>query len=164
MIDNTTGAIYYPWKLDINNPMANATQGDNLVDNVEQVLLTSPVAGRAYTIEVSNKGTLVNDTSAPSPQNYALIITGIEETSLSTNDISSEKLISVYPTKTKDLVNILIPNGAKELEIFDISGKSVLKTVAKSFQTISIEKLPKGIYIINIKTNNGAVSKKIIKE
>ena len=164
IIDNTTGAIYYPWKLDINNPMANATQGDNLVDNVEQVLLTSPVAGRAYTIEVSNKGTLVNDTSAPSPQNYALIITGIEETSLSTNDISSEKLISVYPTKTKDLVNILIPNGAKELEIFDISGKSVLKTVAKSFQTISIEKLPKGIYIINIKTNNGAVSKKIIKE
>lgn len=164
IIDNITGVTYFPWKLNIADPMANATQGDNLVDNVEQVLLTSPVAGRSYTIEVSNKGTLVNDSNVASPQNYALIITGIEESSLSTNDISSEKLVSVYPTKTKDFVNILIPNGAKEIEIFDISGKSVLQNVAKGFQTINMEKLPKGVYIINIKTTNGSISKKVIKE
>ena len=164
VIDNVTGTIYFPWKLDITNPMANATQGDNLVDNVEQVLLKNPVAGRAYTIEVSNKGTLVNDKNLPAPQNYTLIITGLEESSLSTNEISSDKLISVYPTKTKDFVNILIPNGAKSIEIFDISGKSVLQHNAKGFQTISLEKLPKGIYIINIKTTTGSISKKVIKE
>jgi hypothetical protein len=34
--------------------MAAATKG-NLVDNVEQVLIDTPVAGRKYRIEVSNK-------------------------------------------------------------------------------------------------------------
>lgn len=164
IIDNVTSTTYYPWKLDINNPMANATKGDNTVDNVEQVLLESPVAGRSYTIEVSNKGTLVNDVNIASSQNYTLIITGLEESSLSTNETPSEKLVSVYPTKTKDFVNILIPKAGKEIEIFDLSGKSVLKSTAKTYQTINLEKLPKGVYIINIKTETGTTSRKIIKE
>ncbi len=164
IIDNVTGTIYYPWKLDITDPMANATKGDNTVDNVEQVLLESPVAGRSYTIEVSNKGTLVNDTNIASPQNYALIITGVEESSLGTNEISAEKLVSIYPTKTKDFVNVLIPKAGKEIEIFDMSGKSVLKTTAKSYQTINLGQLPKGVYFINIKTETGTTSRKVIKE
>lgn len=163
IIDTTNNTIYYPWRLDINNPMAAATQADNTVDNVEQVLLNSPVAGRKYRIEVSNKGNLVDDKSVQAPQNYALIVTGIDSASLSTIE-SVDELVSIYPTKTKDVVNILIPKEGKTIEIFDISGKSVMKTNAKNFQTIDLSKLPKGVYIVNIKTNNNVISKKVIKE
>lgn len=165
IIDTTNNTIYYPWKLDIANPMANATTGDNLVDNVEQVLLEAPVAGRTYRVEVTNKGTLVNDSNTASPQNYALIITGVDSSSfLSTNETSPEKLVSVYPTKTKDFINVLIPKEAKSIEIFDLSGKNILKIDAKNFQIIDVSKLLKGVYIINIKTKNNMVSQKFIKE
>lgn len=163
IIDTTNNTIYYPWRLDINNPMAAATQADNTVDNVEQVLLNSPVAGRKYRIEVSNKGNLVDDQNTQTPQNYALIVTGIDSASLSTIE-SVDELVSIYPTKTKDVVNILIPKEGKTIEVFDISGKSVLKTNAKNFQTIDLSKLPKGVYIVNIKTKNNVISKKVIKE
>ena len=167
IIDTTTNAIYHPWKLNVASPMDNAGKGDNTVDNVEQVLLETPVAGRTYRIEVSNKGTLNNGATpfpANVPQDYALIITGVEESSLGTAEISAEKLVTVYPTKTKDIVNILIPKGAKTIDIFDLSGKSVLKTEAKSFQTIDVSQLPKGTYIINVKTEQNVSSHKFIKE
>lgn len=164
IIDTTNNTVYYPWKLDVSNPLAAASQADNTVDNVEQVLINAPIAGRKYRIEVSNKGNLVNDNGLASAQDYAFIVTGVDSTSLSTNEISAENLISVYPTKTKDIVNILIPKEGKSIDIFDMSGKSVLKTTAKNFQTIDVSKLPKGVYILNIKTEKGLVSKKIIKE
>ncbi len=163
IIDTTDNTNYYPWRLDINNPMAAATQADNTVDNIEQVLLNSPVAGRKYKIEVSNKGNLIDDNGVQTPQNYALIATGIDSASLSTIE-SADELVSIYPTKTKDVVNILIPKEGKTIEVFDISGKSVLKTNAKNFQTIDLSKLPNGVYIVNIKTNNNVISKKVIKE
>ena len=167
IIDTTTNTTYHPWKLNVASPMDNATKGDNTVDNVEQVLIENPVAGRTYRIEVSNKGTLNNGATpvpATVPQDYALIITGVEESSLGTAEISAEKLVTVYPTKTKDIINVLIPKGAKTIDIFDLSGKSVLKTEAKSFQTIDVSQLPKGTYIINVKTEQNVSSHKFIKE
>lgn len=164
IIDTTNNTTYYPWKLNINNPLAAATQADNNVDNVEQVLLSAPIAGRKYKIEISNKGTLVDDQNMPSPQNYALIITGITDNSALSVDNHKKNLATIYPTKTNDFINILIPNEGKSIDILDISGKSVLKIAAKNFQTIDVSKLPKGVYIINIETGKGLVSKKIIKE
>jgi len=46
IIDTTDNTVYYPWKLNVADPMAAATTGDNTVDNTEQVLLSTPVAGR----------------------------------------------------------------------------------------------------------------------
>ena len=164
IIDTVSNTIFYPWKLDINNPMANATTGDNLVDNVEQIVIDTPIAGRIYTVQVSNKGNLVDDLGNPSTQNYALIITGLDSNYLANSDISADKLVIVYPTKTSDIITILIPKGGKSIEIFDLTGKSILKTAAKSFQTIDVSNLAKGVYIVNVKTENGIVSNKIIKE
>ena len=49
---------FFPWKLDVNNPANAATKGDNTKDNVEQVVIENPVAGKEYTITVSHKGDL----------------------------------------------------------------------------------------------------------
>ena len=64
---------YYPWKFaspDPNTPSNTATTGDNIRDNVEQVLIASPPSG-TYTITVSHKGTLTN-----APQAFSLIMSG----------------------------------------------------------------------------------------
>lgn len=68
--DGTTESL--PWILDPNQPTANATRGDNIRDNVEQIIIPNAVPGRTYTITIKHKGTLTNNT-----QQYALIISGI---------------------------------------------------------------------------------------
>ena len=51
------GTIYFPWILDPNNPGDAATTGDNIVDNVEQVLIFDPEPGN-YTIRIWHKGNI----------------------------------------------------------------------------------------------------------
>ncbi|PKP49940.1 MAG: hypothetical protein CVT92_14830 [Bacteroidetes bacterium HGW-Bacteroidetes-1] len=65
--------VYYPYKLDYDNP-ANAatTDSKNFVDNVEQIYFSEPVAG-TYTILVDHAGTI-----SPN-QVFSLIISGIDE-------------------------------------------------------------------------------------
>lgn len=55
-----SGATNFPWALDPANPANAATTGDNFRDNVEQVLIASPIDG-IYTVQVNHKGTLSND-------------------------------------------------------------------------------------------------------
>ncbi len=78
------GVTYYPWKLDKSNPTNAATNnGENDVDNVEQVYIVTPVAG-TYTIEVDHDGTLTAD------QDFSVVIDGIDEfATLPTVDFSS---------------------------------------------------------------------------
>ena len=68
--DGTTN--YLPFILNPDKPADVATRGDNVRDNVEQILIPDAVPGRTYTVTVKHKGTL-NNTS----QDYALIISGI---------------------------------------------------------------------------------------
>lgn len=167
IIDTTTNTVYQPWKLDANNPMTPATKGDNTVDNVEQVVLDNPVAGRTYRIEVTNKGTLVNNatTPAPAPQNYSIIVTGFTEL-LGTKDVAnSENGIIIAPTLTKDVVNILKAPKKSNYTVYDLSGKKLQNGVINNAkETINLSSYTSGIYIIEVKTDKDVISKKVIKE
>ncbi|KAA5547448.1 S8 family serine peptidase [Adhaeribacter rhizoryzae] len=71
-VSNSRG-VAQPWILDPSNPSAAATTGDNIRDNVEQVLITNATPGETYTVTVSHKGALKN-----SIQNYSLIMSGLQ--------------------------------------------------------------------------------------
>jgi len=62
-------STYLPWVLNPASPATAATTGDNFRDNVEQVVIDSVGTG-SYFVEVSHKGTLLNNDS----QAYSLII------------------------------------------------------------------------------------------
>jgi Subtilase family/GEVED domain/Secretion system C-terminal sorting domain len=62
---------FLAWVLDPNNPSKLATKGDNIRDNVEQVFIANPIPGKEYTIKISHKSTLKNDS-----QEYAFIVSG----------------------------------------------------------------------------------------
>lgn len=167
IIDTVTNQVTYPWKLSATDPMAPATKGDNIVDNVEMVLLENPVAGRQYRIEVSNKGTLKNDNGATAPQDYALIVTGYDfaaTNQLAVKDVDPKNAVAVYPSATDDYVTVLVPLKADNITIHDMSGKLVLNIKAKETQMIDLKSMPKGVYLINIKTEHGNVTKKVIRK
>jgi hypothetical protein len=66
-----SGSIYtfLPWVLDPSAPAAPATRGDNVRDNVEQVVIDAAEAGD-YSVSVSHKGAFLEGGS----QDYALIV------------------------------------------------------------------------------------------
>ena len=73
------GEVFYPWKLDPDDPSAPATTGDNLVDNVEKIEILFPEAGE-YIVEVSHKDSIVDPINETNKrQAFSLIISGIAE-------------------------------------------------------------------------------------
>ncbi len=64
------GQVSYPWRLDVTQPQLAAEQGDNRVDNIEQVLISLPAPGN-YAVTVTHKGLLLAGV-----QDFSLVITG----------------------------------------------------------------------------------------
>lgn len=165
IIDLTTNTIYYPWKLNANSPLTPATKADNTVDNVEQVVIDNPVAGRSYRIEITNKGTLVDESGSIAPQNYSIMVTGQTTSSLATSDVVKDSGIIVSPTLTKDFVKVLKAPKKSIFNVYDLSGKKLQSgTINSNEESIDLTSYTKGIYIIEIKTDRDIVSKKVIKE
>ncbi|MCS7019996.1 MAG: S8 family serine peptidase [Cytophagales bacterium] len=67
IVDNVTNQVFFPWTMPYQQNPANtnvATQvalqnADNNRDNVEQVVVFTPIPGRSYTVTVTHKGSLV---------------------------------------------------------------------------------------------------------
>ena len=69
----TSGSsTFQPFLLDPASPEALAVRGDNIRDNVEQILVPNTLPGQTFTLTVSHKGTLRN-----SNQDYGLAVSGI---------------------------------------------------------------------------------------
>lgn len=165
IVDLTTNTIYYPWKLDANSPLIPAIKADNTVDNVEQVVIDSPVAGRSYRIEITNKGTLVNESGDTAPQNYSIMVTGQTQGNLATAELTKDNGIIIAPTLTKDFVNVLKAPKKSTYNVYDLSGKKLQNgTFNSNEEKIDLSSYTKGIYIIEVKTDRDTISKKVIKE
>lgn len=67
-LDN--GTTFMPWVLDVENPGNTATKGDNITDNVEQVIISNGNE-EIVTVEISHKGSLSGGS-----QIVSVIITG----------------------------------------------------------------------------------------
>lgn len=167
IVDMTTNTVYYPWKLDPESPMTPAVKADNTVDNVEQVVIDNPVAGRMYRIEINNKGLLVDDSGNPAAlQNYSIMVTGQGQQSvLATADALKNSGMVIAPTLTPDFVKIIKAPAKSTFTIYDLSGKKLQNGTVNSDETkIDLSTYTKGIYLIEVKTPQGTVSKKVMKE
>jgi len=161
------GTTYFPWKLDPVNPSAAATQGDNVLDNLEQVFIENPVAGQTYTITVSHKGDLVTPGSETKQQYYALVVTGVDAP-MATDEVSLQDKIAVYPNPVVDMINIKSDGKLKnaQVKIFNSVGQTVYQNELNSSNTQSIDfkSNPAGVYMVYIKSDEGTITKKIIKK
>ncbi|MDY3547692.1 S8 family peptidase [Riemerella anatipestifer] len=166
IINEKTGEVHYPWKLNINSPMATATKGDNTVDNVEQVLIDTPASG-TYRVEVSHKGKILDNSGAEAQtQNYSIVVSGYTEIVLTIQPIDKPSgevaLQDAVVTSSITFVNPHLITAP--VYMYDRSGRLV-QTIKSDFsQSIDISGLTPGVYILNMMTKNGKVTKKFIKK
>ena len=110
---------FLPWKLDPENPANAATQGDNIVDNVEQIIIPNSVPGDVYTIKITHKGTITKG-----PQAYSLIISGIGGKVYCTSAATSNSDSRIDEVKLNTINNIL-PNTCRTYSDFRTSATAL---------------------------------------
>lgn len=71
--------------------------------------------------------------------------------------------LQIFPNPTKNIINIKNITEIENIKIFDYLGKEVL-TQTENNNEINVENLSKGIYLIEINSENRKVYKKLIKE
>lgn len=120
------GVDFLPYKLDPTNPAANATTGNNIVDNIEQIYIANPQSGM-LTLTFTHKGTLPTD-GVP----YGLAVSGIS----TTKDLT---VLKVSTTATEDQIgkNTPVITTIKNLGTEDIATATVdLKMVNEYGETV----------------------------
>jgi len=84
---------------------------------------------------------------------------------LGTGEDNAEPEISIYPNPAKDRIYFKgLPEGwYSEIEIIDISGKIVREQEPiRSGESIDIQGLEAGIYVVRLKSGNTSISRKIL--
>jgi hypothetical protein len=79
---------------------------------------------------------------------------------LSVDDIAFNDL-QVYPNPTKGIVNINFNKQIDQIEVYDLSGKTVLRKL--NSETINLENLKDGLYLIRISADDNSETIKIVK-
>lgn len=151
--------VNFPWKLQLSDVSAPAIKGDNTVDNVEKVEVEN--ASGVYTIQVTHKGTLSGGS-----QNYSLIVSGFDQANLSNNDLSKGN-IAVYPNPVGDVLYVTSDmNRFTVYELFDIQGRLIRKENVSNLNSFEIDtaSLTKGLYMLNLTSENGNFTQKVVKK
>jgi len=91
------------------------------------------------------------------------VVSAIGEEVLGVNDNIAE-LASVYPNPAQNILNVAIPSSVEvnSAQLFDILGKDTgIQLVNGQMNTAS---LARGVYLLNVNTNAGTLTQKIVKE
>ncbi|WP_191906936.1 T9SS type A sorting domain-containing protein [Adhaeribacter soli] len=86
-----------------------------------------------------------------------------------TNNQNTKLAFSLYPNPGRDLITVELPENKQEalqVTVSDLSGKARLTRsfTEKEKKQLNIEALPKGIYLLQLKTAQGTSVQKIIKQ
>lgn len=162
-VKDSQGNTYYPWRLDENNDTAPAkNDGDNAVDNVEQVFIENPDADEDYTIEVSHKGMVLLGSDH---QDFSLVAQGGQsEMSVSKNKLEDYNL---YPNPAQDQFNLDLKDAANSLsvQVYDMNGRVVIDnnyTGGSLNHSIDVSGLSNGIYFVKLNADGKIGTEKLI--
>lgn len=87
--------------------------------------------------------------------------------SLGTNEFSTLKNIALFPNPFSQKIHLSLPksNATAEVTIYSLLGRKVYhQKVSTKESTLNLEKLNKGLYIIEIISNDKLMTRKIIKQ
>lgn len=135
----------------------NPTSGDIvLLENTDPLISTEPNENYLNINYVSATGGSTAD------------VLGVTDTSpilfsvLNTSDFEVDD-IKIYPNPTNGLINIKGINDSYDVELFNISGQKVIQ-MKKVNDFYDMSNLENGIYFMKIKTIEGFILEKIIKQ
>jgi hypothetical protein len=138
-VPGLTSPAYFEANALLGNPDMSATKGNAYLDTIQGYL--NP---RMY--EVLDLA------------NHVPIISGI-------NDIEGT-LVDLYPNPANNVLNIVSYTvGINSISIFNLNGQEVLNTTVNANQIrLNTSSLANGVYIVDIKSNNTSVKRKLIIE
>ena len=105
----------------------------------------------SYTIRIAVEGTNIE-------QQFTISVVDVQET-LSNEDFKLSG-VSILPNPTSGILNITAVEKA-DYRLFNIKGQVLKKGVLEN--KIDISSLSKGIYLLNINTDKGSFTKKVVK-
>src|SRR5690554_4687470 len=135
--EGSNGYIAYKIK-----PIAGTQIGDFIIGN------------EAYIYFDYNEPIITNTTSTEVVE---------ENSSVSVHNLND--LISVYPNPTNGVLYISSKGNTilEGVKIYNLQGRELFGSTTNQ-ETINIENLSAGIYLMNIRTNQGVISKRVIKK
>lgn len=97
------------------------------------------------------------------PLNYLTRLNGTS--TLGLNDFNKEISINLFPNPAKNYLNFSLPMGitSTSYEVFDITGKKIDANLLEN-TTIEVSNYSSGIYFLHLKTDNGVLTSKFIKQ
>lgn len=98
-------------------------------------------------------------TPANVPSFSSISISWVPSTPTDLPNVELSELYSIYPNPTNSTIFVSGPE-IQEIEIYTISGKSLLKT---KLQSINLSTIPKGNYLVKVYTEKGEFIKKLTK-
>lgn len=120
-------------------------------------IVVSPLTATTYYVTVSNP-----PCTATAESSITITITGVED--------YEQSGMTLYPNPTSGIVNVEFEMGNEqwkdaEIQIFDMYGK-LLRTEPANDSTIQTDMSPfaDGVYTLRIKTQDGVVTRKIVKQ
>jgi len=148
----------------------NATSGTDIT--ISATISNLPSGVNVYLEDTSdNSFTLLNET-----ENFSTTLSsdlhGIgrfyirtSSQSLSVNQANLEN-ISIYMSDENNLRIVGVQSGTTQIQIYDLLGKQVVKTSFEGnrLNNVTLPDLRTGVYIIQLKTETGALNKKVIIE
>ncbi|WP_173021582.1 M4 family metallopeptidase [Lewinella sp. W8] len=83
--------------------------------------------------------------------------------------VASGATISLYPNPTQDLLNVRVSeediSSSDLLQVMDVNGKVVISQALRSQQTLRIEQLPNGIYLVRVPLRDGStITRRVLKQ
>ncbi|MCZ8168965.1 MAG: T9SS type A sorting domain-containing protein [Flavobacterium sp.] len=113
-----------------------------------------------------SSNTVVNAEASTMVMDNLVVRASNTDTLLNTTEIASAGTLTVYPNPSTDVFNVNSPVAFSSYTITDINGR-VVKTATLEAATqaqINVVDLAPGAYILNIASENGSASHKIIKQ
>ena len=80
---------------------------------------------------------------------------------------NSLETIAIYPNPTRDLLNIVSPLEVIEtVQVLDIHGRTIqnIKLNASGIHQLDMSNAQTAVYFVKIQTENGSITKRIVKE
>ncbi len=119
--------------------------------------------GLGYGTVIENSASIYFDFNEPIKTNT--VTSTYFDFSLSIKETETLPEVLLYPNPANSVVQIVSSVVIQSVALADISGRLVSKTEESSFATVlDITQLPKGIWFVEIKTQQGVVNKKLIKQ
>lgn len=136
---------------------ANLTYANIQNGSIENTIFSNNNANLAMCVDSSQLSDLQN--TYPD-----IIFTSNCENVLSTNSVSKENEIDIFPNPAKDSVQVKSSDIIKNIQLFDQQGRLILERIFnQNLVKIDLSSYPNGIYMMKIITGKTEISKKIIK-